>query len=741
MVSSRSIPLNVAPEKELGYGQIFTALLRRKHWLILGLLGGLAASGVTSLRQAPSYSSGMQVLIEPIYQGKTEGSAKQTDEVIDSNVQVDSATQISFLQSSGLVKKAMLNLQSEYPEYNPDDAGSIAEFKRNLLVIQAASADKKATTPTKIFQITYQGNNPAKTQKVLSALQKVYLDYNREQQALRLTKGLTFIDQQLPTIGKKLQLSESRLEGFRRNQELIDPKLEAQRQSDQFGKAQDELKTSISQIQELRSRYETLQQQLPMSPAQTDAMGRLTQSTRYQSLLSEIQKTELALVQQRLRFKDGTPYVQQILDQRQQQLSLLQAEAERVLGETAVPGEGLLAAGQLTPQDIATMTQFSDATVALRAAEARYSGLQQNVEILRGNLKRFPQLLAEYGRLEPEVELNRDTLKQLLKSRQELGMEIARGSFDWQIVEEPQLGMKTNAPVSQNLLLGAIVGLVLGGAVAFARESMDDAVHTSDDLRKQFPVPLLGMIPSFTGTSLTQGFLRRSTSQTTELTAPVLQQLVHWQPFRESLDLIFQSLQLLNQDGAIKSLVVTSALAGEGKSTFALGLAISAARLHRRVLLIDGDLRSPSLHTMLGLPNEIGLANLLTDNSPIPVIPNNTDESEYGNLAVLTAGTGSMDPAKLLSSQRLRRLINNFEKSYDLVIIDAPPTLGMVDATLLSSRCSGALLVGRIGQVTRSELAQASASLNQLNFIGVIANDVPHQPIGLSYESSVPNIP
>ncbi|MCY7407452.1 MAG: CpsD/CapB family tyrosine-protein kinase, partial [Alkalinema sp. CAN_BIN05] len=176
------------------------------------------------------------------------------------------------------------------------------------------------------------------------------------------------------------------------------------------------------------------------------------------------------------------------------------------------------------------------------------------------------------------------------------------------------------------------------------------------------------------------------------MTAPVLQQLVHWQPFRESLDLIYQSLQLLNQDGAIKSLVVTSALAGEGKSTFALGLAISAARLHRRVLLIDGDLRSPSLHTMLGLPNEIGLANLLTDNSPIPVIPNNTDESEYGNLAVLTAGTGSIDPAKLLSSQRLRRLINNFEKSYDLVIIDAPPTLGMVDATLLSSRCSGALL-------------------------------------------------
>lgn len=740
MVSSRPLPLNIASEKELGYGQIFTALLRRKHWLVLGLLGGLAVSGFTSLRQTPTYSSGMQVLIESIYQSKAQkSSTNQTSEITDSNVEVDSATQISFLQSSGLVKKAMESLQSEYPEYNPNDAVSVSEFKRNLVVMQAASSDKKATTPTKIFQITYQANNPAKTQKVLSALQKVYLDYNREQQALRLTKGLNFIDQQLPTIGQKLQQSESRLEGFRRNQELIDPKLEAQRQSEQFGKAQDELKTNITQIQELRSRYESLRQQLPMGPVQTAAMGRLTQSTRYQSLLAEIQKTELALVQQRLRFKDGTPYVQQILEQRQQQLSLLQTEAGRILGETSVPEAGLLAAGQLTAQDIATMTQFSDATVALKASEARYVGLQQNVEVLRGNLKRFPQLLAEYGRLEPEVELNRDTLKQLLKSRQELGMEIARGSFDWQIVEEPQLGMKTNAPATQNLLLGAIVGLVLGGVVAFARESMDDAVHTSDDLRKQFPVPLLGMVPSFSGVVSAQGFLRRPSSQTIDVAAPILQQFVHWQPFRESLDLIYQSLQLLNQDGTIKSLVVTSALAGEGKSTFALGLAISAARLHRRVLLIDGDLRSPSLHTMLGLPNEIGLSNLLLDNSPIPIIPNNTDEIEYGNLAVLTAGRGSIDPAKLLSSQRLRRLINSFEKSYDLVIIDAPATLGTVDATLLSSRCSGALLVGRIGQVTRSELAQASASLNQLNFIGVIANDVP-QATGSNYGSSVTQI-
>ena len=722
------------PEKELGYGQIFTAVLRRKHWLIIGLLSGLAVSGVIGLRQVPSYTSGMQLLIEPIYQGKTQGPVKQTDEFTDSNVQVDSATQINFLQSSGLIKRTMESVKKDYPEFNPDDDGAVALFKQNLSILQVASTAKKITDPTKIFQINYRSDNSVKAQKVLNALQKVYLDYNREQQKQRLDKGLGFINQQLPEIGQKLQKSETKLKEFRVNQELIDPKLEAQRSSDQLNKALQELQLNSTQIQELQTRYNSLQQQLPSTPTRMMLMARLTQSTRYQSLLNEIQKTELALIQQRLRFVNDTPFVQQIVDQRNKQMELLQVESSRVLGESLPKGEELLSSAQLTPQDITGLTQLSETSVSLEAAKARYYATSQAVQNLQTDLKRFPKLLAEYGRLEPEVELNRDTLRQLLKTRQDLGMEIARGSFDWQIVEEAQLGSKTNTPITQTLMLGSIAGLILGALIAFLQESADDSVHSSDDLKKQLTVPMLGMVPSFGavrgGLSPKLTFQRQGTES-----GPNIQQFFHWQPFRESLDLIYQNLQLLNTEGGLKSLVITSALAGEGKSTFALGLAISAARLHQRVLLIDGDLRSPSLHTMLGIPNEIGLANLLIDNSPIPLIQKNTDESEYGNLAVLTAGTGFTDPAKLLSSQRLRRLISTFEKSYDLVIIDAPPTLGMVDAMLLASRASGVLMVGRIDHVSRSEVVKTSASLGRLNLVGIIANDVPAKGLNPTYES------
>ena len=151
------------------------------------------------------------------------------------------STQISFLQSSGLIKKAMETLKSEYPEFNPEDAGNVGGFKRGLGITQLSASAKKTGDPTKIFQISYQTDNPIKSQKVLAALQKVYLEYNREQQEQRLTKGLGFINQQLPTIGKKLQQSETKLENFRRSQELIDPKLESQRQSENLSKAEVEI--------------------------------------------------------------------------------------------------------------------------------------------------------------------------------------------------------------------------------------------------------------------------------------------------------------------------------------------------------------------------------------------------------------------------------------------------------------------------------------------------------------------
>lgn len=710
------------PEPDAGYGQLLAVLVRRRWW-VAGVLGTtLLTSAVFTLFSKPTYRSSMQLLSESNYRSRKTDDGKAPS-FADSTVEVDNATQLNLMRSSQLLQRAVDRLKAQYPDVDVDT------LKSQLTVSQITEQRGGDKISTSIFEIVYTDHDREKTRAVLQAIQQVYQQYNLEQQKQRLTKGLSFINEQLPQVESRVNQAEAALERFRKQQDLIDPELQSKSLVESLSSLQKDQRTNRVELQDLQARYVALQSQLARSPQQAAIAARLSQSSRYQSLLNEIQKTEVEIVKQRLRFTSKTPFVQQLLDQRQQQLGLLQQEVQRVLGSAAAslgqsPG-GLASAGQLGENDLKFASALVEAQVNLVAAQARDRSLANNEAQLRGELKRFPGLLAEYNRLQPNVLVNRETLQQLLKAKQELGLEIARGGFDWQLVEPPQLGKKTGPSWLRNLLLGSVAGLMLGSVAAFLRDAADDAVHSSDDLKKQVALPLLGLVPEVPLIELNALPLALPFQRSNTL-APSMVEVIHWAPFRESLDLIYKNIQLLTVTDPLKSLVVTSALAGEGKSTIALGLAISAARLHQRVLLIDADLRRPGLHKQLDLANEQGLSTMLASDRALnqsAIQPAST----YSDLSisVLTAGPAPNDPVKLLSSKRMRDLIKMFEQTYDLVIIDAPPTLGIVDAVLAASFCDGALLVGRIGQVTRNEVTQAAAAMSRLNVIGIVANGAP----------------
>ncbi len=705
-----------AVETDPGYGQLVAALLRRKLWLLGIFLSVLSAVTVYTLLKKPIYQSSMQLLVEPNYQSKKDAGSGTENQFADSNVEIDNSTQLTQMRSSQLLQRAVNLLHTDYPKLE------VEEVQKSLILTQVEEDKVK----TKIFQAVYTSDDPVKTQKVLTAIRRVYQDYNREQQQQRLTRGLSFVDEQLPLVEKQVDRAEDAMEQFRKSQNLVDPEAQSRALIDALSSVQKEQQNNQAQIRDTQGRYQTLQQELALSPQQALIAARLSQSSRYQSLLNEIQKSELAIAQQRLRFKDASPYVQQALDQRRRQRDLLSAEVRRILGSNAAQvntqGESGLSVGQLSATDLTLANQLVDAQVTMMALQSRAQSLSETERSLQQQLRRFPALLAEYGRLQPKVQIGRDTLQQLLKARQEIALEIARGGFDWQIVEEPKLGKQIGPNLKQNILLGAVAGLMLGAVAAFIRDTMDDAVHTPEDL-KQVPVPLLGLVPELSHDAGLGSLVSRSFREQPDFLAPPMMQVVHWQPFRESLDLIYKNIQLLPSAAGLRSLVVTSALAGEGKSTIALGLAISAARLHQRVLLIDADLRRPSLHKQLDLPNDRGLSTLLT--RPIPTRSGEIQPSHrYTDipLSVLTSGPPPTDPAQLLSSERMGDLMQVLEQAYDLIIVDAPPVLGIVDAMLAASFCSGMVLVGRIGQVTRAELTQATTLLSKLDVIGVIAN-------------------
>jgi capsular exopolysaccharide synthesis family protein len=263
---------------------------------------------------------------------------------------------------------------------------------------------------------------------------------------------------------------------------------------------------------------------------------------------------------------------------------------------------------------------------------------------------------------------------------------------------------------------------MLGGVAAFIREASDDSVHTTAELEKQVALPLLGTTPKLPPAKPKESIIKLPFGKP-EVLAPWTIQVLQSPPRWESLDLIYKNIELLHRVNDLKSLMVTSALPDEGKSALTLGLAMSAARLHKKVLLIDANLRDPSLHKQLNLPNEQGLSTLLASDVTLP----NQIGVQYSGSAyidILTAGPIPVDPAHLLSSPRMMELMAAFEENYDLVLIDAPSVIGMVDAMLTASSCRSVVMVASIGKVTRNHLAQATAMLSKLNLIGVVANGV-----------------
>ncbi|MEE3716419.1 polysaccharide biosynthesis tyrosine autokinase [Tumidithrix elongata RA019] len=710
MTNSKSSPM---VESEFGYGQIFAILSRRRYWILGTLCASLVIATVVNLRAKSTYQSSMQFLVEPNYKQAKGGGSSESQLVTGTSVEVDIATQLTLMRSSEMFQKAAGLLEAEGTKI------SIAELQS--LKVGQLSQDK---TATKIFQIEYSSDDPVKTRQVLKAFKQVYLEYNLEQQQLRLTNGLAFIDKQIPVVQKNIADATSALEKFRQTHNIFDASQRVTEVSSALSAIDQQKRANTIEYEQLLAKANSLQQELGLSPQAALASTRLNQSSRYLAILAELQKTELTLAQEQQRFTNAVPLIQNLQDRFQSQLQLLGDEKQRIFGDRVISQEQWNA-NQLSAIDISLATQLVDAQSGLSAIDAKQQALSEQEQQLKTEIKRLPRLLSEYEALRPKLQLDQETLQTLLKARQQLSLEIARGGFDWQVVEEPRLGIEQAPTSTRNLMLAIVVGLFLGSAIAFLRDLQDDTVHTSAELERQIALPLLGMTPKFAQTeteapTFMPQFLKG------QALSPLSIDVLQWQPFRESLDLIYKNIQLLSFESPLRSVVVTSALSGEGKSTIALGLATSAARLHQRVLLVDADLRSPSLHKFLQLPNERGLSTLLTSNGSVP--STEIIQASNSNIDILTSGPIPTDSVNLLSSEWMKKLMSVFEQTYDLVIVDAPPVLGIVDAIQIGSICNGGLMIGRIDLVTRSEFAQATEVMKRLNLLGVIANGVTNRP-------------
>jgi capsular exopolysaccharide synthesis family protein len=660
---------------------------------------------LVALQKQPTYQSYMQLLVEPNYQNNNVLDLDESKE------DVDYATQLNLMRSSQLLNRAVAKLQPKYPDI---DVYSLKEY---LSIYQLIEGEK---TETKIVQAIYRDDDYIKTKEVLEAIKEVYLEYNLEQQDKRLTEGLSFIDRQIPEARQEMLAVEKELKELRTKYNLIAPEQEATNLAGVLNQIKQERESVKAEYRQVSSKYNELQKQYGVSDQNTEIASPLSQSSAYQALFDRLQEIERELAEERTRFTDSNPIIQDLITKRDSTKAQLTAEAKKALSsETLDLKTTVDSNSNIYSQDSDTefINSIAEARSDLVGLEERDRALANTQEKLKQQLNQFPEVISQYTNLVKELEVKQDTLQKLLAKRQEIGIELDRGGFKWEVVEPPQWGYQIGPNTTKDLMLGMVVAFFMGGVGVFIRESIDHRLYDSKQIEEQTSLPVLGTTPGL-AQFVDNPILFKLPFLSSKTT--FVQDVIAWQPFRESLDIICENLQMLSYDSPFRSLAITSAIAGEGKSTLALGLAFSVARRQQRVLVIDANLRNSSLHKQLRLPNQQGLTNLLSGETLAPYINRVSLLGE--NVDLLTAGPKHEDPVKLLSSPLLADLISEFEQTYDLVIVDTPPVLGMVDAIKTASSCSGTVMVVGLDRSETNELIEATSLLSKLNILGIVAN-------------------
>jgi capsular exopolysaccharide synthesis family protein len=309
----------------------------------------------------------------------------------------------------------------------------------------------------------------------------------------------------------------------------------------------------------------------------------------------------------------------------------------------------------------------------------------------------------DYDILKREVDTSRQLYDILLQGFREIGVASNLGANNISIIDPARPPNYASKPRPLRTMLTAILlGLALGIGLAFLFESFDESIRSPEDVENKLGLPLLGTIPK-----LDKG------------TTPVVALLDPRSNFSEAYYSVRTALQFSTNEGVPSSLVVTSARPTEGKSTTSTAIAQHLARLCLRVLMVDSDLRNPSLHKVMSAENTHGFSNYLTGGMSLTQL---AQETSIPGLAFIPCGPMPPNPAELLGAAKLAAMLREARAHYDVVLIDAPPVMGLADAPLLASAAAGTILVVEAGGTGRrlAKSAIRRLQVGSAHIIGIL---------------------
>ncbi len=276
-----------------------------------------------------------------------------------------------------------------------------------------------------------------------------------------------------------------------------------------------------------------------------------------------------------------------------------------------------------------------------------------------------------------------------------------------------------------NILFACLIGLFVGICLALLQEFLDDRINTLEDADRLLGLPSLGRVPALTGDG-----------------ARLLPQMTGANPGSESYRILRTNIHFASIDNPLKTLLVASSSPGEGKTTTAVNLAFAMAMDGKKVILMDSDLRRPTIHKMLGLPAMPGLTDVLAGTAKLDDVL--MQHSDMPNLMALGAGTLPPNPSELLGSRAFRTLMETLTTRSDLVVLDSPPVLAAADAQILASQVDGVIMVVETGETRKVAARQTLALLRhaRANVLGVAYNKLSGRPgDAYHYNYAAPALP
>lgn len=681
-VPAPSLPSRIVEDEpegdELNLRELWQVILKRRWTILLFALIVVTAVVTATYLMTPIYRASLTLQID-----RESIKIVQSGEVAPEETGWDSQeyyqTQYELLKSRSLAVRVAN--QMGLADLPPPPPSLLAEFKAWLSGwLPKASEAQSAKTPpsesdriegaagmvmggltvepvrnSRLVRLHFDSPDPQRAAAILNTLVKHYINMNMERRFDASTYARNFLQERLQQVKAKLEDSERELVGFARQEQIISVDDKQNTVSQSLGATN----AALAEAEKRRIAAEANYRQV--MGARGQGLSQILDSKIIQTLKETKARLETQYQENLNIYKPAYPAMVQLRNQIGQVDAMINQEINNI--RAAV-------------------------TASYEAARAEEALLRGRLNQLKQEVLSLQDRSIQLNILRREVDTNRQLYDGLLQRFKEVGVAAGIGTNNISVVDEA----KTPAwPYKPNLRLNAMLALVLGllGGVglAFLFEHLDDTFRRPEELEKLLGLPVLGVIPKTRqerGESRPIALVGHDDSRSA---------------FAEAYRSVRTALQFSTASGVPRLLAVTSAMPGEGKTTTALSLAIQFAQAGKRTLLIESDLRKPSLHRALQLDNQTGLTNYLAGGGAQPA--DIAKSTHIPNLFAIPSGPLPPNPAELLSSARMMELLGLAAEKFDQVILDSPPLLGLADALIIGNLCEGTLLTVEMGNTPR----------------------------------------